>query len=117
MKQSLFLANEALAFLLEIVALGALAYWGFHVGNGGAAKAVLAIGAPLLAAVAWGLFAAPRARFKVPLAAVLVVKALVFGAATAALVATGHLVLAAVFAVVVTANTAIATVGRQHRAA
>jgi hypothetical protein len=117
MKQSLFVANEALAFLLEIIALGALAYWGFHVGHGMAAKVALGIGAPVLAAVVWGLFAAPRARFKVPLAAVLVVKALVFGAATAALASTGHPVLAAVFAVVVIANTAVATVGRQRRAA
>src|SRR5258706_4542265 len=61
MKRGLFAANEALAFLLELAALAALAAWGFAVGDGGLAKAALAIGAPLLAAVVWGLFAAPRA--------------------------------------------------------
>ncbi len=106
--------NEALAFLLEVLALVALGYWGWHTGSVVAVKLALLIGAPLLAAVLWGLFAAPRARFRVPLGAVLAVKALVFGAATAALYATGHPVPGTVFAVVVVANTAYVTVTRNR---
>lgn len=104
--------NEGLAFLLEVLALVALGYWGWHTGSGTPVKVLLVIGVPLLAAVLWGLFAAPRARFRVPLGAVLAVKALVFGAATAALYATGHPVLGTVFAVVVGANTGYVTLTR-----
>jgi hypothetical protein len=110
---ALLLANEALAFLLELVALAALGYWGFHVGHGTAARLALAIGAPLLAAVVWGLFAAPRATFKVPTAGVVAVKVLVFGSATAAFFGTGHPVLGIVFAIVVVANTALVTLLRR----
>jgi hypothetical protein len=65
-----------------------------------------------VAAVAWGLFAAPRARFQVPLAAVLAVKMIVFGLATAGVYATGRPGLAIAFAVVALINTALATVDR-----
>jgi hypothetical protein len=110
---TLRLANDALAFLLELVALVALGYWGFRTGDGTPAKVALAVGAPLAAAVVWGLFAAPRATFKVPLAGVVAVKVLVFGAATAAFFATGHPVLGTVFAIVVVANTTVVTLGRR----
>jgi hypothetical protein len=107
-------ANELLAFLLEVVALGALCYWGFVVGPDVALKVVLGLGAPVVAAVVWGLFAAPRARVKLPLAGVLVVKAVVFGAAAVALWAAGQPVLGVVFAVLAVANTAVATIGRRR---
>ncbi len=54
-------SNLALSFLLELYILGALAYWGFRVGNGTFMKIVLGIGAPLLAALVWGIFEAPQA--------------------------------------------------------
>jgi uncharacterized protein DUF2568 len=104
-------ANEVLAFLLEIIAIAALTFWGWRAGG-----VLLALALPVAAIVLWALFAAPRARFPVPLAAQLAVKALVFGAATVGLFATGHAVLAVTFAVVVVANTAAATVWRSRRA-
>jgi hypothetical protein len=105
---ALRLANEALAFVIELVALGLLAYWGVWIGDGAVTRITLAIALPLAAAVLWGLFAAPRARFKVPLAAQLLVKAIVYGAATVALAVTGHPTWAVVFAVVAVVNTAAA---------
>ncbi|HEY2288057.1 MAG TPA: YrdB family protein [Streptosporangiaceae bacterium] len=104
--------SEGLAFLLELLALGGLAWWGADAGGGVAAKILLGAGAPVLAAVAWGLFAAPRARFQVPLAAVLVVKVLVFGAATAGVYAIGRHGLAIAFGAVVLVSTALATIDR-----
>lgn len=104
--------NDVLAFLLELGALAALCYWGFATGGNLLTKLALGLGAPALAAVAWGLFAAPKATFAVPLVVVLVVKAIVFGAAAAALYALGHRTLAIVFAVVVVVNTVIVTIAR-----
>jgi hypothetical protein len=109
------LANELLAFLLELAALAALGYWGFRVGSGVPLKILLGVGAPVLAAVLWGLFAAPRARFTVPPGGVLAVKVLVFGAAAAALYAAGQRTLAIAFAVLVALNTIVLTVTRNRR--
>jgi hypothetical protein len=59
---------------------------------------VLAVGAPLVAAVLWGLFAAPKARIRAT-ALVVLVKVLVFGSGALALLSTGHPVLAGVLLV------------------
>ncbi|HKO84627.1 MAG TPA: YrdB family protein [Actinomycetota bacterium] len=64
--QAFHWANLTVAFLLELCALAALGYWGFRTASGPAAKAALGIGAPLLAAVLWGLFAAPGCRSRSP---------------------------------------------------
>ena len=103
-------ANIALAFLLELCALVSLGYWGVSVGGGPFAKVALGVGAPLFAAVLWGLFAAPRAPVSVPLVG-LGVKLIVFGSAMVALYATGHRTLAIVFAVVVVTNGALMRLG------
>lgn len=110
--KGLHAANEGLAFLFELLALVALGWWGFTVGAPVGVRVVLGVGTPLVAIVLWGLFAAPRARFRVGIPAVLAVKVLVFGAATVALFAMGKPVLAIVFAVLVVINTALATVDR-----
>jgi Protein of unknown function (DUF2568) len=96
-------ANLALAFLLELCALAALGYWGVRVGGGPVTKVALGLGGPLLAAILWGLFAAPRAPVSVPLVG-LGVQLLVFGSAALALYATGHRFLAIAFAILVVVN-------------
>ncbi|WP_363325542.1 YrdB family protein [uncultured Streptomyces sp.] len=109
-------ANELLAFLLEVTAIVCLAWWGFARGQGELPALVLGLGAPAAAVLLWGLFAAPRARFDVPLAGVLVVKALVLGGAAVAVHDLGHPRAAALFAAVSLANTALAeTFRHRHR--
>jgi hypothetical protein len=105
--------NEGLAFLLEIAAIVVLAWWGFTTGGHILINIVLGVGAPVAAMVLWGLFAAPRARFKVALPFVLLVKAAVFGAGALAFYGVGHAALAIVFAVVAVLNTALATLDRE----
>ncbi|MFH8843007.1 YrdB family protein [Streptomyces sp. NPDC017868] len=105
--------NEGLAFLLELAALAVLAWWGWDSAEGVALRLLLAVAAPAVAAVVWGLFAAPKARFRVPLAGVLLVKALVFGAAALALLGVDRPVWAFGFAAVALVNTALATADRQ----
>jgi hypothetical protein len=81
--------NLTLAFLLELCALGVLGYWGVRTGDGLLAKAALGLTAPLMAAVLWGMFAAPRAPVSSP-PLELGTKLAVFGSAALALYATGH---------------------------
>ena len=101
--QTFHWTNLVLAFLLELCALAALGYWGARTDGGLLTRAALGLGVPLLAAVLWGTFAAPKAPVVVPLVG-LGVKLMVFGSAATALYATGHRTLALTFAVLVVAN-------------
>ena len=96
------------AFLSELAALAALGLWGWSVEGSTAVRVLVAVGAPLVAAVLWGLFAAPQA----PMQGVLLslsVKVAVFGAGTLALVATGHPWLAALLAAAAVLSSALST--------
>lgn len=104
--------NEGLAFLLELAAIAALAWWGFTTGGNVLVNVLLGLGAPAAAIVLWGMFAAPRARFAIALPLVLLVKAAVFGAGALALHGVGHATSAVAFALIALLNTALATADR-----
>jgi hypothetical protein len=86
----------AVRFALEMAALAALAYWGFTELDG-VLSVVLGIGTPLAAAVLWGLFVSPKAKYGSPVRQA-VGEAIVFGAAVVALFGADQPVLAIVFA-------------------
>lgn len=65
---------------------------------------VLAVVAPVAAAVVWGLFVSPRARFPLSLSWWVAVQVVLFGAAVAGLLATDNVVLGAVFGIAVAVN-------------
>ena len=90
----------AVRFALEIAALVALGYWGVETGDG-VVGVVLGIGAPLVAAVAWGTFVSPKASVKLPEPLRLAVELIIFAAATVALAAAGQTGPAIAFAAVV----------------
>jgi Protein of unknown function (DUF2568) len=98
--------NDVLRFLLELGALAALAYWGFTTGSGASAWA-LGLGAPLAAAVFWGLFVAPKARYPVADTGRALLGLVVFVPATAALADAGAPVVAAVFGGLAVLNAAV----------
>jgi hypothetical protein len=97
-----------LAFASELAALVALGSWGFGQGTSTATKVLLGIGTPLVAAVLWGVFAAPRAPVRIA-ALALLVKLLVFGSGVLALVVTGHPRLAVALAVVALLSSLLST--------
>ena len=57
------------AFLSELAALAALALWGWSAGASTGTKLLLAVAAPAVAGVLWGVFAAPLLATTGPLAA------------------------------------------------
>lgn len=101
-------ANLALRFLLELCLLAALAFVGLQV------SVVLAVLAPMAAAVVWGLFVSPKARFPLSLELWLAVQAVLFGAAVVGLIAVGKVLLGVVFGVLVVANLALVLFWRQR---
>ncbi|MFJ4653135.1 DUF2568 domain-containing protein [Nocardia sp. NPDC088792] len=96
-------ANLTLAFLLELVAYGALAWWGMHSGRSRMGKVLRAVGAVAAAAVLWALFAAPAATFHMVALAV-ITEIAVYGAAATAFVRVGYPRVAVAFPVVVVVN-------------
>ena len=83
-------ANDGLRFTLELAALASLGYWGFAE-HKGALQWLLGLGLPLLAAVVWGAFVAPKASRPTTDPARLLLELAVFGGGVAALwVADSH---------------------------
>ena len=108
--------NLALSFLLELVALVALALWSAHVGTSTWAGVVLATVAVALWATVWGLCFSPRARAGLSATAKQVGQAGMFAVAVLALGLAGHWALAAVFGGVAAVNRTLMAVWGQERA-
>ncbi len=96
--------NLALRFALELASLASLAYWGWHDSDTTAVKWLLAIGAPVVWAVLWGLFASPKARVKLHPGSRLAFEVAAFGAAVIALASSGRPGLALLLAGLCTVN-------------
>jgi hypothetical protein len=105
--------NLALRFFLELCMLGALGFWGARAGTTPALQWGLGLGAPLLAAVVWGVWVAPASSRRVKLPARLLVELVVFGAAIAALVAAEQPILAWIFGLLVLVNWVLMIVWQQ----
>jgi uncharacterized protein DUF2568 len=101
-------ANLGLRFMLEVCLLAALAYVGLQV------NVVLAVVFPVVAAVVWGMFVSPKARYPLGLAAWMGVQVLLFGCAVVGLIVAGRTVLGIVFGVVVAANLSLVLVWHQR---
>jgi hypothetical protein len=93
-------ANLGVRFLVvELGALAATAYWGYETGSG-ITRLLLAIGAPALVAVGWGLFVSPKRRYDLQKPTRLAIELVLLGAAAVALWSAGHPALALVYAAV-----------------
>lgn len=86
-------ANLVVRFGLELCLLGVAAWWGAERGG-----VPLAVAAPVLVAVAWGLFVSPKARVRVGEAGRAAVEAALFAGGALAVVDLGHAALGAAFA-------------------
>jgi len=86
---------------MELCALGAFSYWGFHMNKGWLINTVLGIGAPLLVAIFWGTFIAPKATFPATIPFRILLQLIVFALASTALFAAGRSKLAIIFGCIV----------------
>ena len=82
-------------FICELGMLAALAFWGYVVGEGVWAW-VLGLAAPVVAAIVWGTFVAPRARLPVPAPVRVAIELVLYALAAAGLAAAGQPVAAVV---------------------
>jgi uncharacterized protein DUF2568 len=87
-------------FLTELALVAVLAWAGAGASLPLAGRIVLAVAAPVLAMIIWGLWLAPRARRRLRDPLRLTVELVLFAVAAAALAVTGPVVAALVFAVI-----------------
>ena len=104
--------NLALMFVLELCMLAALGYWGFTLDQGLAVRIAVGLGAPLLAAVIWGLWMAPKASMPLREPLHLILELIIFGMAIAALYAAQRPSLALMFGLIYTINVTLRYVWR-----
>lgn len=113
MVKSLKIINLLVSFLLELGALAAFSYWGFKLGSEGIAKVAMTLGVPIVAALTWGTFAAPRAALRVRGWRYSVFAVGFFGLAVASLAATGQFALAILLGGVFISNHVLLYLWRQ----
>lgn len=77
-------------FLLEMAALFAYGYWGFHLPEGWMIRAVAGIGTPLIIVTLWVRYIAPKASYPVSLPVKIVMQLAVFLIAAVALYSSGQ---------------------------
>ena len=106
-------ANLGLRLLLELAAVVAFGYWGFKVGGGTLARVALGIGLPILVAVVWGLFVAPRAVIPLPRPVTFALGLAILLLAAVALAAAGRPTLGVAFATIVVVNAALLLLWKQ----
>ncbi|TQR14174.1 DUF2568 domain-containing protein [Psychrobacillus soli] len=86
---------------MELCALAAFSYWGFQMNRGLLINSLLGLGTPLLIAVFWGTFIAPKASIPVSIPLRIILQSIIFALAVAALYFSDKGKLATIFGVVV----------------
>jgi len=102
--ETLKVINTGLAFVLELAMLVSLGYWGFYGDKSTWAKWILGLGLPLLAAVVWGIFLAPKSTYRLGNISGNLLALCLFLLAAAALFYTRHTLLAVTFALTAVVN-------------
>ena len=113
MTETLKVINAGLAFLLELAMLTALGYWGFYGDKSVLTKWLLGIGLPLLTAVVWGMFLAPKAVYRLNGMSGNLLSLILFLLAATALFDTQHPALAIIFALTALVNRVLILLWRQ----
>lgn len=90
--------NLGLRFCLELGALGIFGYWGFTTGHPALMKFLFGFGAPILCAVIWGMFIAPKSPRRLQEPWLFLLELVIFVLAGWALYSTGKTNLTVAFA-------------------
>ncbi|WP_170138882.1 YrdB family protein [Oceanobacillus chungangensis] len=90
-----------LLFCLEVAGLIAFFYWGFHLDRGLFFKFLFGVGTPVLVAIFWGLYLAPKASYPVTDPMFSILQIMVFSLAAAALHFSGKSILGVTFLITV----------------
>ena len=113
MTETLKVINAGIAFFLELAMLTAFGYWGFYGDKSASVKWMLGIGLPLLTALVWGMFLAPKAVYRLNSTSGNLLSLILFLLAATVLFYTQHPVLAIVFASTAVVNRLLILIWKQ----
>jgi hypothetical protein len=106
--------NLGVRFLLELSMLVAVGYWGFKTHSSWAMKILFGIGLPILLAVIWGYFMAPRSMHRLSGVPFTIMDIVLLGSGAAALYASGQISLAWIYAIVLVVSEILRLVWKQY---
>lgn len=105
--------NLALAFILELFMLYAIGYWGVHLKQSTVIRWVVGIGLPVVVAIIWGVFLAPKSVIQIPHHIKLLGKFILMESAAALLYTTGKTNMTIYFAVISAINFLLILIWKQ----
>ena len=106
--------NQTVRFCVELAAYAALSFWGASLAAPVIVAVAVAIAAPLVAALLWARYLAPKARRSLGDPAALAAELAIFAVAALALGVSGQVTLAVTLAAVATVNTFLIRILGQH---
>ena len=107
------LINIGLRFLLELCIIVIFGYWGFKTGTGIFIKILFGIGSPILFAVVWGTFLAPKSPMRLDEPWLFLLELAIFVLTCLALYSTGKVNLTTIFGFVYIFNKILMLIWRQ----
>jgi hypothetical protein len=110
---ALKMLNLAVRFLLELCMYLAVGYWGFKTQSGWLMKILFGIGLPVLIALVWGMFLAPRATRPLHGASFLILESVLFASGALALFASGKPTLAWIYLLILLVNKILLVIWKQ----
>ena len=105
--------NLLVRFLLELCMLAAVGYWGFKTQSGWPMKILFGIGLPVLTAVLWGMFIAPKATHPLRGAPRLTLELILLASGAVALFASGKPALGWVYTITLIVNKVLLVLWKQ----
>lgn len=105
--------NIGLRFLLEICILVILGYWGFQTGGNTLMKFLLGLGAPILFAMIWSTFLAPKSPRRLDEPWLFLLELIIFALTCWALYSTGKVDLTVAFGGIYVLNKILMVIWRQ----
>lgn len=105
--------NIGLRFLLELCILVIFGYWGFQTGINNFMKILLGLGAPILFAMVWGTFLAPKSPMRPEEPWLFLLELVIFALTCWALYSTGKVNLTIIFCVVYVLNKILMVIWKQ----
>ncbi|MCA9944758.1 MAG: YrdB family protein [Caldilineaceae bacterium] len=107
------MVNAGFRFVLELCLLVVFGYWGWRTGENGLLKVLLGVGAPVLAAAAWGMFLAPKSAMRLHEPWLFLGEVVLFGLAVWALAGNSRIPLAIAFGLVYSLNKILLLIWKQ----
>lgn len=107
--------HAAAAFGLELCMLAAYTYWGFHLDANIFYQIIAGIGIPLVVVILWGIWLAPNADLRLGMSWLVVLKTILFGLASLALIVSGQEGLGIILLSVYGASETLGLIWRQEQ--